>query len=164
MWLRIWVCLAVLFVASLSAVSVQDAFAQDDACLGMPLTDRGTCDIARIPDMSLSPLVESSKNSDVYLVENTLSRSGSIGSVWVYFAYTAAGRVELQRGANLDVLPYYSKVRHTFDCSGRKYMVAQVVVYKRGGGVAKSHGAFAWESVVPGSVADRLRGIVCGGK
>jgi len=106
--------------------------------------------------------LESNSTVDVYLVKHSLTQENStVRSIWVKYNYTKKGANELRSDIKSKHLPKFSKVKYEFDCSNNQHRVAFATIYEKDGTPLKVIRNASAEDVVPGSVADSIRSIVC---
>lgn len=107
-------------------------------------------------------LFDSNDSAKVYLIKKSLVQENqTVRTVWVKYEYTKFGSINLKKDFNLKRIPSYSKVKYGFDCTSDKHKVMYAAIYDFKGSSINTITNGNVEEVVPGSVGEAIRNLVC---
>lgn len=107
-------------------------------------------------------LFDKNNSSDVFFVKHSLvQQTPSIRTVWIKYEYSKYGSSSLKKEINTVEIPFYSKVKYAFDCTNRMHKVLIAAIYNKNGSIIKSLSNGSVEEVIPGTVGEAIRDVVC---
>lgn len=107
-------------------------------------------------------LFDTNSSAKVYFIKQSLVQENeTVRTVWIKYEYTKLGSSDLKRNANLVRFPKSSKVKYGFDCTSNKHQVMYASIYDAGGTSILTITNASIEEVIPGSVGEAIRNLVC---